>query len=134
MLVDRAVAESDIGKDAVVQQDQLLRHVADAAAPGPNVELLERHAVDQNLTPVRPVKSQQQVGQGCLAAAGHADHERQFADRNFQIQVTKNIRSAEAEGDVSKDAPEFEGRRCRAVWRLSGAIRLLSYVAYGIIS
>ena len=53
VLADAGIAESDVGEDAVVQQDQLLRYVTDTAPPRADVDLRQRYAVDKDFAPVR---------------------------------------------------------------------------------
>ena len=50
-----------------MEQDQLLRHVADAAPPGADIDFLQRHPVYHNLAPIRLVETEQQIGQRGLA-------------------------------------------------------------------
>ena len=59
LLTELGIAQRDVGQ-AVVQQDQFLRHVADAAPPSTHVDVGERHAVD-GPCPVGPIEPRQQV-------------------------------------------------------------------------
>src|SRR5690606_41185347 len=53
---DRIVAQRHVARYRVVEQERVLRHVADAAAPGLLVDLVQRHAVDQDLAGPRLVQ------------------------------------------------------------------------------
>ena len=74
-LVDplRGLAEGDVGADRVVDQEDLLRHVADVVLPGAAVRRGDRRAVDPDLARLRLEQPEHEVDRGGLAGAGAAD-------------------------------------------------------------
>jgi hypothetical protein len=54
---DVRIPEGHIGIDAIVEQHQVLRHVADHAPPAAQIELGQRHAVDRDLAAVRRIEA-----------------------------------------------------------------------------
>ena len=66
-------AVGDIGRDAVVEQHDVLAHERDVRAQARERERLEIVAVEQDAPARRPVEARHQVGERGLAAAGGAD-------------------------------------------------------------
>ena len=71
--------QGDIVADRVVEQQHLLRHVAEALPPRGEIELLQIDAIDAHGARGRLVEPDQQVDQRRLADAGRADQRRDRA-------------------------------------------------------
>ncbi len=69
VLADLGVAERDICKNRVVEQNQLLRHIADHRPPGLERVVLQRPAVHQDLAAIRGQKADHQIRDRGLARA-----------------------------------------------------------------
>ncbi len=72
-------AVGDIGRDAVVEQHDVLAHERDVRAQARERERLEIVAIEQYAPAGRPVEARHQVGERGLAAAGGADQRDGFA-------------------------------------------------------
>ena len=66
---DGLVAEREIGADGIMQEDDILRNIADHRAPAGEVDLLERHVIDEDIARTALMEAQEQVDDGRLAAA-----------------------------------------------------------------
>ena len=70
-----------------MQQQRLLRHVADLPPPTANVQLTHRHAIDQHLALSGTLQTHDQIEHGGLAGARRADQRGQTARRNLDADV-----------------------------------------------
>src|SRR6056297_669531 len=74
-----------------MQQHRFLRYVADHAPPCFHVELLERHAVDQDLTATRPDKADHEIDDGRLARSRGSIDRADLVGWDFHVEPEKNL-------------------------------------------
>ena len=66
---DLVVSKRDVGHDRVVEQERLLRHISDHAAPGSDIDVLHGQVIDPYLAVLGAMEPDYQIGDCRLAGA-----------------------------------------------------------------
>ena len=106
------IAQRHVVAHRVVQQDRLLRHVADHAAPRAPVDARERQVVDPDFALLRPQQRRDEVDHRRLAGARRADDRRDAARGNREGRIAQDPRVPIPEAHVLEaDRLPQHGRR-----------------------
>ena len=87
---DRGVAEAHIRGHAFPEERDVLRDIADLAAPGAQVRLREREVVDPHLPAARSHQAQHEIGDTRFPGPRHPHQGRDLARRNPQRSVLED--------------------------------------------
>jgi hypothetical protein len=95
-------AEGDVGGDRVIDEEDFLRHVTDAAAPCAALVGAERGVIDKDAAGAGDVEAEDEIDEGGLAAAGGADNAERgvFGDAERELVDHRFFRAGVVEAEV----------------------------------
>ena len=104
------VAVGDVGADGVVEEEGELRDDGDLRAQRAQRVVADVDAVDRDPPLGHVVEARDQIGEGALAAAAHADERDDLAGLDREVDVLQHGLGAVAKADVLEDDPAAHGR------------------------